>query len=313
MILCVTPNVALDRTLVVPGYGAGGVFRPQQVIAAAGGKGVNVARVVNLFGGVSRCHGFIAGHTGALVASLAAGEGLDSRWTVLDSSETRTCTILVDPAREQTTVVNESGVETNAADWGRLRDDLIASADSAAAVCFCGSLPPGSPLDAFAALLAELVALGTSIWVDTSGPPLRVAAEVKGVHIKVNDDEAAALLNAPVKSLAEASVGAKALAKRTSASVVITMGAHGAVLSDGQTAWHALPPAIEAKSAVGSGDSFLAGLLVGLEAGEPPDQSLRRGVAAGAANALSIGGGQFKLEDYERILSKVVNSETIPG
>lgn len=313
MILCVTPNTALDRTLLVPGYGAGGVFRPQQVVAAAGGKGVNVARVVKLLGGGSRCYGFIAGHTGALVASLAAGEGLDARWTILDAGETRTCTILVDPVQEQTTVVNESGVETSASDWARLRDDLVVSADGASAICFCGSLPPGSPLDAFAALLAELVATGKSVWVDTSGAPLRTAAEVKGVHIKVNDDEAAALLNAPVTSLAEAAAGAKALAQRMSASVVITIGARGAVLSDGQTMWHAMPPAIQAKSAVGSGDSFLAGLLVGLEAGEPPDQALRRGVAAGAANALSVGGGQFRLEDYVRILSNVSLSEYIPG
>lgn len=304
MILCVTPNTALDRTLVVPGYGAGGVFRPQQLIATVGGKGVNVARVVRLLGGDPLCLGFIAGHTGALVAAIAADEGLNCRWTVLESGETRTCTILVDPMLEQVTTINEHGVPTTASDWARLGDDLIAAAEDAATICFSGSLPPGSPLDVFAGLLADLVASGKSVWVDTSGAPLSAAAEVRGVHIKVNDEEASALLNTPISTPAEAAAGAAALAKRQSASAVITLGKHGAVMSDGDNAWHTLPPPIQAKSAVASGDSFLAGLLVGLESGDSPERALQRGAAAGAANALSIGGGQFTLDDFERILSK---------
>ena len=309
MILCVTPNTALDKTLVVPGYGSGGVFRPQQMVAAAGGKGMNVARVVRLLGGVPRCLGFIAGHTGALVASIAAGEGLDCVWTTLEAGETRTCTILVDPALERTSVVNESGVRTTAADWMRLRDDLTACAAEARTVCFCGSLPPGSPLDAFTELLAHLASIGLAVWVDTSGAALGAAARVPGVHLKINDEEATELLNMPMGTSSEAAGAVRLLAKQQSAAAIITLGKHGAVWSDGARVWHATPPSIEAQSAVGSGDSFLAGLLVGLEAGEMPNEALRRGVAAGAANALSIGGGQFALDDFARILADTTLTE----
>lgn len=309
MILCVTPNTALDRTLVVPGYRAGGVFRPQQLIVAAGGKGVNVARAIRVLGGDALCLGFIAGHVGALVASIASAEGLDARWTRLKTGETRTCTILVDPAFEQPTVVNESGVITSADDWAQLRHDLIAAAASAQTICLCGSLPPGTPVDDWTALLADLRAMGKTVWVDSSGVGLAAAVEVRGISLKVNDDEAAALLKQPITTPEEAAACALTQAKQSAASIVITMGARGAVLSDGNATLHAVSPTIDAKSAVGSGDSLLAGLLVGLESGEPPDLALRSGVAAGAANALSIGGGQFGLDDFAQILSNTSCTE----
>ncbi len=301
MILCVTPNTALDRALVVPGYSAGGVFRPQQVVALAGGKGVNVARVIRLLGGQARALGFIAGHVGALAAAAASAEGLDCDWTALSSGETRICTILVDPALGQTSVVNEAGAETSADDWARLRDTLLASPPEASTVCFCGSLPPGASLAAFPALLEDLRAAGRDVWVDSSGAPLRAATEIAGVHIKINDEEAAALLNMPIHTLQDAAQAAQALAARLGASAVITLGARGALLSDGVTTFHAVPPSIEVKSAVGSGDSFFAALLLALEQGQTPAEALRSGVAAGAANALSVGGGQFALGDYERL------------
>lgn len=301
MILAITPNVALDRTLVVPGYSAGGVFRPQQVVAAAGGKGLNVARAVRNLGGAAMCGGFIAGHTGALVASLAAHEGLDARWTHLGAGETRTCTILVDPALEQTSVVNESGAQTTADDWARLQADILSAGRDADSVGFCGSLPPGSPLDAFAALLAAVRAMGKPVWVDTSGAALQTAAAVPGIRLKINDDEAATLLDSPITDAASAARAALTLSQRRDALMVITLGARGAVISDGVSVWHAQPPTIEAKSAVGSGDSFLAGLLVRLAQGASYPDALSWATAAGAANALSIGGAQFTTDDFERM------------
>lgn len=309
MILCVTPNTALDRTLVVPGYSEGGVFRPQQVIVAAGGKGVNVARAVKVLGGDAMCLGFIAGHTGALVASIASDEGLAARWTMLKTGETRTCTILVDPALEQTTVVNEFGVTTTSADWEQFRQDLITAAANARTICICGSLPLGTPVDAWMSLLVDLRAMGKTVWVDSSGVGLSAIKEVPGISLKINDDEASALLKQAITTPMEAAESTLVQAKQSAALMVITMGASGAVLSDGETVWHAMPPPIKAKSTVGSGDSFFAGLLVGLESGETPGEALRRGVAAGAANALSVGGGQFVLDDFVQILSSTVCTE----
>ncbi|MCK6580805.1 MAG: PfkB family carbohydrate kinase [Anaerolineae bacterium] len=297
LIDCVTPNAALDRTLVVPGYQQGGVFRPQKAILAAGGKGINVARAADVLGGRARCFGFVAGHSGRLLTDLASREGLVCRFTPLEAGETRTCTVLADPDLGVTTLVNEAGAATAAADWARLRADLLADAEPRT-ICFCGSLPPGSPLDSFAQLLGDCAAAGHSVWVDTSGAALMAASKVRGVNLKVNDEEASVLTSVLIPSPEIATATAALLADVSGAFAVITMGKAGAILAAGGRTWLAKPPHIAVKSAVGSGDSFLAGLLVALGAGEPPDAALRRAAAAGAANAQSYGGGQFSLESF---------------
>ncbi|MCU0511315.1 MAG: hexose kinase [Anaerolineae bacterium] len=305
-IVCITPNTALDRTLIVPGFGAGGVFRPRQTLVAAGGKGVNVARVVQRLGGVARCAGFLAGHTGHLVAELAQQEGLPAAWTLLDSGATRVCTILVDDAAGRVSVVNEAGPPVNAADWARLNAAVTTLSAGAAAVCWCGSLPPGAPVDAFAAGLRALVAAGPPVYVDTSGDALRAALDVPGVCIKINLEEAAELLQLPAETPAAAQTAARHIQARTAAPVVITLGAAGAVLLTATgSAWQAVPPPVAALSAVGSGDSFLGALVLALAGGQPPEAALSRAVAAGAANTLTIGGGVFSLEAFHAVLAQV--------
>src|SRR3954447_16596107 len=105
MILCVTPNTALARTLIVPRLRPCAVHGAQQVLAAAGGKGVNVARAARTLGAAARCLGPLGGSTGRMVAELAAREGLDGAWTWI-AGETRTCTIVVDLAGGDATVIN---------------------------------------------------------------------------------------------------------------------------------------------------------------------------------------------------------------
>jgi 1-phosphofructokinase family hexose kinase len=305
MILCLTPNAALDRTVVAPGYAKGGVLRATEVVVAPGGKGINVARVTALLDGKPFCAGFLGGFTGRQVEALAEAEGFRGRWTWLPGVETRCCTIVVDPDG-QVAVINERGAHVSLGDWARLHQDVMNAAAQVETVCVCGSLPTGSPLDAFENLLRELLAEGKQVWVDTSGDPLAAAARVPGVRLKVNDDEVGTLLKTPVKTPEAAAAAARQLSTQMKAPCVITLGALGAIYADDGQCWRATPPQIQVVSAVGSGDSLLAGLLVGLETGKAPDEALRSGVAAGAANALSLGGGRFGLEEYRHMLDETV-------
>lgn len=305
MILCVTPNAAVDRTLVVPGYTANGVFRPQQALAAAGGKGINVARAVRVLGADPLCGGFLAGHTGRFIADRLHQEGLQSCWTMLETGESRTCIIVVDPDTGDNLVINEAGMQVDAEDWRRLAADVLAAAESVSAVCISGSVPPGSPPEALVSLLQKLVRTGKPVWVDTSGTPLEAAVNVPGIHLKINDEEAAALLNRPITNPVEAAQAGTDLQARLEGMVVVTLGAKGAVLVGEGGAWWATPPDVQATSAVGSGDSFLAGMVVGLESGARLPDALVCGVAAGTANALTVGGASFDLATFERLLSQV--------
>src|SRR6266508_1491375 len=180
MILCITPNPALDRTLVVPQIRVGEVLRASQSIVAAGGKGLNVARVASALGGAVTCAGFLGGHSGRTVAELAEREGLSSAWTWIEG-ETRTCVILTEPAGRDATVINAPGPTVTPGDWRRLHAQVVAAAGAAAIVCLSGSLPPGSDVREYAGLLAALCQINRPIWVDTSGAALAAAFAVEGL------------------------------------------------------------------------------------------------------------------------------------
>jgi 1-phosphofructokinase family hexose kinase len=284
-VLCVTPNVSIDRTLVVPDFSAGGIWRAAEVSAVCGGKGVNVARAVVALGHRATCAGMLAGHTGRLAAEFAAAEGLRAVWT-WTPGETRTCVIIVG-SEGAATVINEPGCTVSAAHWDRFASDVATAAGgSINAVCISGSMPPGAPEGALRELIERAGRNGCPVWVDASGTALAEAMTATPIGIKVNAQEAAALVGQPVVSAEGAAIAAEAIRRRGTPRVAITLGAAGAVLaSDGIRLW-ARPPAVAEVNATGSGDCFLAGLVAGWHERGSPEEALRLATAAGAANAL---------------------------
>jgi 1-phosphofructokinase family hexose kinase len=300
--LCITPNAAVDRTLIVPGFKDRGVFRTGNKVIAAGGKGLNVARAIKLLGGEVLCAGFLGGHSGRLIEEMALAEGLPGVWTQI-AGESRTCVIIADPERGETAVVNEEGPEVTAADWERLQSDILRAATNIEIICFSGSLPPGSPLESYTTVLRALQQTGKQLWVDTSGQSLRAALDVPGISIKVNDHEIAAILDQPIDDIHSAAHAAQQVRMCAKQHVVLTLGSKGAVMTTESGQWHAQPPHLEIVSTVGSGDCFLAGLVTALSR-TSPQEALKHGVAAGSANALSAGGGTFSIADFHRILER---------
>jgi 1-phosphofructokinase family hexose kinase len=311
MILCITPNLAIDRTLVIPGFKTNGVFRPERQIVAAGGKGINAARAVKILGGQAKCGGFVAGYTGDVLGALAHQEGLDGTWTRLAQGETRSCQIIVDPTLGEATVINEQGPKVTSDDWRRLIADSLAQSAGADQVCISGSLPPGSPSNALPDLIVRLAENGKSVWIDTSGAALRDALATGRCNLKVNQDEAGVLLNCEIDGVSAARSAADALHKQGVPIIIITLGKVGAVMVNASGVWYANPPPIKVMSAVGSGDVFLGSLVISPVIGSP--DALRGAVAASAANALTIGGGLFDLSDFSAILKKTSLEGMEPG
>ena len=305
-IVCVTPNPALDRTLEVPGFKPGTILRAPSARVAAGGKGVNVARALSALGTAARCMGPLGGASGTILADLAQTEGLAAAWTWCDV-ETRSCVILVDPAARQATVINESGPRLNADDWNRVCADVLAGSERGQTVCLSGSLPPGLPDESLAQLCRSLVEAGRTVWADSSGPALASALSVRGVRLKINREEAEEVLGVPLKGVAASGAAARELLSRGPTTVVLTLGAEGAVLASAEGCWHSSAPPVESVSAVASGDSFLAGLVAAFTFGLDPAEALSRGVAAGTANALANGGSRFTRDQFASVLARVQN------
>jgi 1-phosphofructokinase family hexose kinase len=302
-VLCVTPNVAVDRTLEVPGFVSGGVWRAQSVRATCGGKGLNVARAVVGLGHRAACAGLLAGHTGRLAAASAHAEGLEGAWTWIPG-ESRTCVIILG-GDDATTVINEPGTLIAPLDWVRLEQDVATAAASADAVCISGSLPPGAPPGGVTRLIAAARGGGRPVWVDTSGAALQEAVHSAPVAIKVNVGEAEELLQYAVPTPDYAAQAALELSRRCGGAVAITLSGEGAVLATDGRAWMAWPPRVRVVSPVSSGDCFLAGLVLGMADEGDPSAALRRGVAAGTASVLSAKAGEIDLGKHGELLASV--------
>lgn len=296
MLLSVTPNPALDRTIVVPNLHIGQRHRVEHVLVTAGGKGLNVARTAQVLGQPCTACAPLGGFTGQYVAHLAHEEGLHGHWYWHNAGETRTCILVVDPHAHDATPLDEHGPQFSADEWQVFVETVLAvaatSRPSDMLVTVCGSLPPGVPPAALADLLHALA--GSRVLVDTSGNALEAALNAAPFAVKVNAAELSAVLGQPVTTLQEATDALACVRSRGVALALVSLGEQGAVAQDDTTTWYAKPPPLEIVSTVGSGDALTAGLATGLLRGQPLAEALRLGVACGAANTLTPGGGAME-------------------
>lgn len=312
MIVTLTMHPSLDRTIALAGrLQPGEVQQAASAREDAGGKGVNVARVVAAAGREATAvlpldpddpYGPLAQRT--------APASLRFRTVPIDG-HVRANLTLTDPAGD-TTKINLPGPTPDAAQAAALIDAVVSAADGARWLALCGSLPPGvSPsfyVDVVAAV-RERAARPPRIAVDTSGPALvRVVAQGGVDLIKPNDDELADLLHAlhgitgtlpavaaePHADLRERLSGdpagvaaelARAVVPDLVRAALITLGGDGAVLVDAEGARAATPPRTDVRSTVGAGDSALAGYLLADLAGAEPDERLRSAIRYGSATA----------------------------
>ena len=266
MILCIAPNVTLERNWVVPNFRTTGVFRVKELLVLPSGKGINVARAILTLGGEAMGIGFVAGHIGALIADLMTEQNLPYSWTWIEG-ESRISVAIIDPESPDSDAVltSEAGPTIHPADWDRLAVDVLERSKTARLACFSGSLLPGTPLSGFSGLIQTLQQQGCSVWVDCSGPGLETAIHAGGAGIKVNGEEIGAVLGQKVSDVETALQAAQSVRQMGASSAIVTLGSKGAVLVTPAGSWMAEPPKVKRISSVGSGDAFMAGLLTGIE------------------------------------------------
>jgi tagatose 6-phosphate kinase len=175
-----------------------------------------------------------------------------------------------------------------------------------AAVTFSGSLPPGVPLDFYRQMIAIAREANVPAILDSNGEALRLGIQARPTLVKPNEREFADLSGAPLTDRVDFARAALEFAEKFQTLVVISLGADGAIAANRHEVWHVRPPQLTIKSAVGSGDSTLAGITYGLTHGFAFEEAIKYGVAAGTANALTVGAGVFSVDDFQRVLSQVI-------
>lgn len=290
MIVTLTANPSLDRTVALrEALRAGEVQTAASVREDAGGKGINVTRV--LCGSGVDSVAVLPLDAEDPFALVLRADGVPTSPVAMHGVARANLTI-ADPAGV-TTKINLPGVARSAADGAALIDAVVAASRDARWLVLAGSLPPGLPDSFYVEVIGAVRAASETpprIAVDTSGPALRAVVDA-GVAdlIKPNDEELAELAGValdPAAPLADAvaAVAASLVPTRVRAAFV-TLGGEGAVLVTAGGVWHGSPPPTRVRSTVGAGDSSLAGFLLAESRGADPQECLRSGIRYGSAAA----------------------------
>ncbi|HLI41714.1 MAG TPA: 1-phosphofructokinase [Streptosporangiaceae bacterium] len=280
MIVTLTVNPSVDRTIEVAALRPGTVIRAVASRVDAGGKGVNVARALAAHGYKARAVLPSGGVEGTQLQALLADSGIDLL-TVPIAGSVRSNVTVVD-ADGTTTKLNEPGPRLRRAELEALASTLSDAAAEADWVVLSGSLAPGAPADWYARLTRRLRAAGLRVAIDSSGTPLAKAIAAGPDLVKPNREELAELSGGRIDTVADVIGAAGLLTARGVGTVLTSLGPAGAVLARRGAAWHATAAATEPRSTVGAGDALLAGYLAA-DAGGPA--ALAEAVAWGSAAA----------------------------
>jgi 1-phosphofructokinase family hexose kinase len=320
-VLIATPNLCLDRTQLVPELVLGGVMRAREVEVTAGGKGVNIARVARAYRRPATVVGLVADRDRERLLRLLAEVGADVI-DVLMPGDTRNAIIMIERSG-RTTIVNEPGSTIDADTWARYRTAIAAALPGRRTLACSGSLPPGAPEDGYGQLVELAHEAGVLALVDSAPGALRAALASGPDLVKPNLQEAeAAITGAPgllltdaESDVAERAMDAAATLCRLGArNAAVTAGAHGVALAEPakhRVRWF---PAVkvEVVSAVGAGDSFLAGVLLELQTNDDWGAAIRRGSATASASCEQLRAGGVDPDRAAELLAQVAQQpETV--
>jgi 1-phosphofructokinase len=259
VIVTLTANPSVDRTIEVAGLRRGGVLRALSARVDAGGKGINVARALSANG--HRCVAVLptGGAEGDQLVALLTRSGL--RFVAVPVRGAVRANVAVVEPDGTTTKLNEPGPLLDPAEAASLASALLAAAAEAGWAVLCGSLPPGVPVRYYRDLVERLHAVGVRVAVDTSGAALRSALAAGPDLIKPNREELAEAAGRPVDTLGDVAAAGALLCQAGAGSVLASLGPDGAMLVTPAGRWLATGPASEPRSTVGAGDALLAGYL----------------------------------------------------
>ena len=314
MIVTVTLNAALDRSLTVPIFKLGHRHRASSALVLAGGKGINVARALKRLDVPVVATGLAGGRTGTrIVEELTAESILNDFVRIRD--ESRTSTAVVDPTSSTYTEINEWGPKVTQDELDTLLEKLRYLSRGASTVVFAGSLPRGVDEGFYADAIREVTRLGARVVLDSEGEPLRRGIEAEPWLVSPNQHEAEQLVGQELDDDADFVMALERIAEMGARNVHITMetGCFALVREERQVRrYRAVAPQLDPVSVLGAGDVFLARWLVALANGSSAEEAIRLAVAAGSASVLEVGAGRFEPREAARLVSLVEVDELAP-
>ena len=307
MIISVTMNAAIDRTVTVPNFRLGHRHRSVETRTVPGGKGINVARALGLLGRPVIATGLVGGGNGDRVLRQLGEEGLLTDFTRI-SEETRFNLALIDPTTGEQTEVNERGPRVSPGELDAFIERLDYLAGGARLCVLAGSLPPGVDVDFYARLVEAMKSAGMTVLLDSEGEAMSAGMRAGPDMITPNRLEAEELVGNEFESRAEMFGALSELVDMGPAEAAITLP-DGCVAMVGRgeerRVLEAVIETLEPISTVGSCDAFVAGYIAARYDGGSPEECLAYGVACGAESTQHLGAGWIDRRRAESLLGNV--------
>jgi 1-phosphofructokinase family hexose kinase len=320
MLLVATPNLCVDRTQTIADLVPGAVMRALEVEVSAGGKGVNIARVVRAHGRRATLVGLVADNDRAHLLGLLKGEGAD----VVDvpiPGDVRMAMIMIERPGGRTTVLNEPGSTISTQSWQHYRDAVEHALPGHTVLACSGSLPPGAPVDAYGQLVELAHRAGIPALVDSAPAALRgslasrpdlVTPNLQEAEAAISGGSGSVLADADTDVRERASAAALTLCELGARAAAVTAGAAGVALADADSRQVRWVPTVQVDviSAVGAGDSFLAGVLLAVDSGAPGTavdwaEAVLRGAATATASCEQLRAGGVDPSRVEQLLVQI--------
>jgi 1-phosphofructokinase/tagatose 6-phosphate kinase len=315
VIVTVTLNAAVDRTLTVPNFQLGHRHRASASLTSAGGKGINVARALKRLDTPVIATGLAGGRTGDRIIEELAAEAILNDFVRI-SDESRTSTAVVDPTGGTLSEIYEWGPAVRGEELEMLLDKLRYLSRVASYVVFCGSLPRDVEDSFYAEAIRDLTRRGVQCVLDTEGEPLRVGVDAEPFLVSPNQGEAESLVGQEFSEDADYLMALDTIADLGARNVLITQETSCFALFREDRTERRLRASIarvEPIAHVGAGDVLLAGFLAARFNGRPLDESLRHAIGCAAASVLELGAGRFDAREAGRLSATVELEELQPS
>jgi len=307
VIVTVTLNAAIDRTLTVPNFQLGHRHRASAGLTLAGGKGINVARTLKALDVPVVATGLAGGRTGTRIVEELTTEAILNDFVRI-GGESRTSTMVVDPTGGTATEIYEWGPQVSRDELEVLLEKIAYLARAADLVVLAGSLPRGVDPGFYAEAIRELSRRRVRAVLDAEGVPLRLGVEAEPWLVSPNQREAEGLVGQELHDEEDFLMALGAIAELGARNVLIghEAGAFALIREERRgRRFEANIPTLVPVAAAGAGDAMLAGYLAASVAEQSTEEALRLAVATGAAATLEVGGGRFDPREASRLASSV--------
>lgn len=306
MILCLGTTPTVQKTLTFDHVIVDAVNRAKDVLQYASGKSVNVAKILHILGRDALALGILGGDSGKFIRADLDRAGVRHDFLEVDPP-TRTCTTVVDRSTNTATELVEESSPVPPTVYEALLEKLrrLLDAGDVEAFVLSGTLTPGAPADFYGRCVAMAVAANLIVILDAKGEPLQRALTSRPTVVKPNRGELEDTVGAKIDSDESLKAAIGQLIAAGPRWCVVTAGGGKTIVSDGRCFWQITSPPVPVISAIGSGDSFAAGLTAGIVTGEPVPHACRLATACGAANAMTALSGHLRKEDLKLLLPQI--------